>query len=483
MLTRYSATRLAELIRGREVSPVEVVEAHLRRIEELNPRLNAVVTLAPDAVSRARSMEAAIMRGEVVGALHGVPFTVKDTIETKGVRTTSGSLMRAGYVPLEDAPSVARLKAAGAILIGKTNVSEMAMNYDADNPVFGRTNNPHDITRTSGGSSGGCAAAVAACLSPVSLGSDLTGSVRVPAHFCGVCGLKPTTGRVAAAGHLPVTTGPFSLAASLGPMARSVEDLSLMFGTLAVSDVGEPIEAFASSAARGAPEIELLQRGCRVAWYTDDGVAPVTEETRHAVEAAARALDAAGLPVDEQRPPGVERAPDLWSALFARASVRQLREVYGGHEEKAGDFVRTMLASAERAQPPALDDFIDAWVERDRLRAALLEWMRAWPLILAPVGAVPAFEHDARKVSVGDQSLSLFRAFSYAQTYNVFGLPVACVPAGRSNEGLPIGIQIIASPFAEKSVLAAALIVERSLGGWQPPPSPPALSPEGTNPL
>ncbi|MGB7924308.1 MAG: amidase [Pyrinomonadaceae bacterium] len=475
MLTRYTATRLAELIRGREVSPVEVVEAHLRRIEELNPHLNAVVTLAPDAISRARSMEAAIMRGDLVGALHGVPFTVKDTIETQGVRTTSGSLMRAAYVPLEDAPSVARLKAAGAIMIGKTNVSEMAMNYDADNPVFGRTNNPHDTARTPGGSSGGCAAAISACLSPASLGSDMTGSVRVPAHFCGICSLKPTTGRIAASGHLPLTTGPFSLAASLGPMARSVEDLALFYGALAGRDAAGPAPALAS-------RIERL-RGWRVAWYTDDGVTPVTAETRRAVEAAARSLEEAGLLSDEQRPPGVERAPGLWPALFARASALQLREVYKGHEEKAGDFVRAMLANAERAQPPTLDEFIEAWMERDRLRAALLEWMKVWPLVVAPVGAAPAFEHGSRKVRVGDQTLSVFRAFSYSQTYNVFGLPVACVPAGNSMEGLPIGIQIIGRPFDEESVLAAALIVERSLGGWQPPPPPFALSPEGDNPL
>jgi amidase len=264
-------------------------------------------------------------------------------------------------------------------------------------------------------------------------------------------------------------------------MARRVEDLSLLFDVLAGFNAGEATPALAAHARVGQEGIERLN-GRRVAWYADDGVAPVTEETRHAVEAAARSLEAAGLLVDEERPPGVERAPDLWSALFARASVRQLREVYAGHEESAGGFVRAMLASAERAEPPALDEFIDAWTERDRLRAALVEWMSARPLILAPVGAVPAFEHDARKVRVGDQSLSVFRAFGYSQTYNVFGLPVACVPAARSNEGLPIGIQIIGRPYAEESVLAAALIVEQALGGWQPPP-PLALSPEGDNPL
>jgi Asp-tRNA(Asn)/Glu-tRNA(Gln) amidotransferase A subunit family amidase len=307
----------------------------------------------------------------------------------------------------------------------------------------------------------------------------MTGSVRVPAHFCGICGLKPTTGRVPDAGHLPVTVGPFSLAASLGPMARRVEDLALLFDVLAGEGTAEPMSAMTSDARRG--HARNLLRGRRVAWYTDDGVVPVTEETRRAVESAARALDAAGLPVGEERPPGVERAPDLWTALFSRASLHQLREVYAGHEEMAGDFVRAMLrVSVDRVQPPTLDEFIDAWIERDRLRASLVRWMNTRPLIIAPVGAVPAFEHGARKVFVGEKSLSVFRAFSYSQTFNVFGLPAACVPVGRSPEGLPIGVQIVGRPFDEEAVLAAASIIEETLGGYQPPL---ALFSGGHNPL
>lgn len=477
-LTRFSATRLAELIRTRAVSPVEVVEAHLRSVEALNPALNAIVTLAPDALARAREAEAAIMRGEQVGLLHGVPVTVKDTIETQGLRTTSGSLLRAQHVPFEDAPAVARLKKAGAILLGKTNVAEMAIDYDSDNPVFGRVNNPHDSTRTAGGSSGGCAAAIAACLSPAGLGSDLMGSVRVPAHFCGILSLKPTTGRVPIAGHFPSATGPFSLGAVLGPMARQTEDLRLLFGVLAGLNQAESMSV-PSQMRRESDALEI--RGWRVAWYAYDGVAPVTEETRASVEAAARALDEAGLKVDERRPPGVERGQDLWTALFSRAAVCHLRELYEGHEEQAGELARVILASANRADPFTLDQFISAWTERDRLRAALVEWMSETPLIIAPVGATHAFDHGARKVLVGEQSMSIFRAFSYSQAFNVFGLPVACVPVGRSREGLPIGVQIIGRPFTEEDVLAAALIIERSLGGWQPPPL--ALSPEGDNPV
>ena len=470
-LTKQPVTKLAELIRRHAVSPVEVVEAYLRRIEILNPRLNAVVTLAPDALSRAQEAESQLMRGETVGPLHGVPVTVKDTIETKGLLTTSGSRRRAQHVPHEDAPAVARLKAAGAIVLGKTNVSEMAMSYDCDNPLFGRTNNPHDCTRTPGGSSGGEAAAISACLSPAGLGTDLSGSIRIPAHFCGITGLKPTTGRVPAGGQFPPAIGPFSLGAVIGPMARCVADLSLMFDVLAGFNPSEPMSVPTEPFPQAKREVDL--RGWRVAWYADDGVIPVTEETRFAVETATQALVNAGLTAIERRPPGVECATRLWSALFSRMAMRHLRETYDGHEEEAGAFVRFLLESVANAAPPTPDELINAWIERDLLRASLVEWLEETPLIVAPVGAAPAFAHGARKLQINGQSISIFQAFGYAQAFNVFGLPSVCVPAGRSREGLPIGVQIVGRPFAEDAVLAAALIVEEALGGWLPPPDPP----------
>src|SRR4029078_6843399 len=237
----------------------------------------------PDALERAREAEIAVMRGAVSGGLHGVPLTIKDTIETAGLRTTSGSKMRVDYVPQIDAPAVARLKAAGAIVLGKSNAAEMGMDNTPDNPVFGRTNHPlkHDLTP--GGSSGGEAVAIATHMSPGGLGSDLAGSVRIPAHFCGVCGLKPTTGRVPGELQFPPSIGPYSLGAVIGPLARTAGGLRLLFS--AVSK--DPFE-------RDSHDL----RGVRVAWYTDDGVAPVTDETAHAVVAAAHALSDAGLIVE-----------------------------------------------------------------------------------------------------------------------------------------------------------------------------------------
>jgi len=437
---------IVKAIVAREVSPVEVAQTYLERISQLNPTLNAVVTVAPDVLERARAAETALLRGDRVGALHGVPITVKDTIETAGLRTTSGSAIRAAYVPTVDAPAVARLKAAGAVILGKTNAAEMAMDYNADNPVFGRTNHPHDPSLTPGGSSGGEAVAIATGMSPAGIGSDLAGSVRIPAHFCGIAGLKPTTGRVPGEGQFPPSTGPYSLGAVIGPLARTVGDLRLMFAVLA---------------DEATTNADL--KGIRVAWYGDDGVVPVTSETAQAVASAARVLADAGLVVEERRPPHVERGNELWLKLFSRASVVQLRQVYAGRENEGGSFVSWRLATADQTPPPTLDEYIASWMERDRLREELLRWMETTPIIIAPVGATPAYAHDTLKVTVRAETFGTFRAFSYAQTFNVFDLPVVTVPAGRSAEGLPIGVQIVGRPRAEELVLAIAELVEKAV--------------------
>lgn len=448
-LTSQSASALVQLISTRSISPVEVAEAHLAAIDQLNPKLNAIVTVAPDVIQRAREAEAAVMRGEALGPLHGLPVTIKDTIATAGLRTTSGSLMRADFVPATDAPAVRRLKDAGAIVLGKTNAAELAMEYTAENRVFGRTNHPQDASLTPGGSSGGEAAAIASCMSPCGLGSDLAGSIRIPAHFCGIVGMKPTVGKVPGAGQFPPNTGPYGLGSSIGPMARRVADLDLLFKVLS---------------AGSTLKVETNQlAGQRVAWYTDDSVTPVTNETRLAVESAARALSAAGFSITERRPPGVERGHDLWLKLFSRASVVQLRNVYQDNEEKGGDFVRWRLSRAVAEEPATLDEYLGWWMERDKLRNELVEWMRDRPLLIAPVGATPAFPHGTHKLTVEGQTFSTFRAFSYSQTFNVLNLPSVAIPAGHSAEGLPIGVQIVGRPFAEREVLAAAAIIEEAL--------------------
>jgi Asp-tRNA(Asn)/Glu-tRNA(Gln) amidotransferase A subunit family amidase len=446
-LTSQSLATLCRLIQTRAVSPVEVVEAHLQQIEQLNPALNAIVTLAPDALKKAREAQVAIARGEVWGPLHGVPVTIKDTIETAGLRTTSGSRIRADFVPDVDAAAVARLKAAGAIVLGKTNAAEMAMDYTADNPVFGRTNHPQDASLTPGGSSGGEAAAIASFMSPGGIGSDLAGSIRVPAHFCGIAGLRPTVGRVPGAGQFPAASGPYTLGSVIGPMARTVEDLQLLFRVLAAETLVQE---------------KMSLTALSVAWYTDDSIAPVSSETAEAVQNAAEALSRAGLKTKQTRPPGVERGHELWLRLFSRTSVVKLRSVYAGREQEGGDFVRWRLATADDTAAASLDEYIQAWFERDELREALLRWMQDTPLILGPVGATAAVPHGTLKVQSGGKLISTFRAFSYAQGFTVFDLPAVVVTAGRTKEGLPIGVQVAGRPFQEETVLAAAQIIEES---------------------
>ncbi|HEX8188329.1 MAG TPA: amidase, partial [Pyrinomonadaceae bacterium] len=453
---QLSATELARLIRSREVSPVEVVEAYLRRIGDVNPTLNAVVTLAPDALERARAAEAAVAAGEELGALHGVPVTLKDTVDVRGLRTTYGSRVCAGHVPGEDAPAVGRLRAAGAVVLGKTNCPEFALDYTSENPVFGRTNNPHDLGRTPGGSSGGCAAAVAACMTAASVGSDLAGSVRIPAHFCGVAALKPTAGRVPGGGQLPPATGLHSLGATPGPLARTVDDLKLLFGVLS-----------------GEDEARVTLKGVRVAFHIGGGPTAVTAETAEATRRAARALADAGLEVVEEAPPGVGEATELWLSLFEYATQRFIRGMYAGREEEAGRAARVILERGARWGEPALEKILAAWEERDRVRATLLRWAERTPLYVAPVGAVPAFRHEEfGRVEFGGRGVSTFRAFAHSHAANVFDLPAVAVPAGRTRAGLPVGVQVVGRPFEESRVLAAARVIEEALGGWRPPPEP-----------
>lgn len=458
-LTSRSVVELASLIKTKQVSPVAVVAAYLERIERLNPPVNAIVTLAPDALHQARTAETALVRGDAIGPLHGVPLTIKDTIATAGLTTTSGSRLRENYVPTSDAEVVARLKAAGAIILGKTNTPEMAIPYETDNPVFGRTNNPYDTHLTPGGSSGGEAAAIAACLSPAGLGSDLSGSIRVPAHFCGIVGLKPTSGLIPMHGHVPAATGPLAFGACVGPLARRVEDVSLLFSVLAESGGGP-----------AAPFNEVNFKGLRVGWYDYDGVTPVSVETKLAISSAVRALELAGLELVDKRPPGVESGTRLWVELFSQVSAAALQEFYSGSEDLAGPVARRVLDATRQRKPQRPEELQRAVSERNQLRQELLMWLDSTPLIVGPVGATAAFPHGTQGLDIEGESVSVFRSFSYAQTFNVFDLPSAVVRAGRTAKGLPVGVQIVGRPFGEGLILAAAAIVEDALGGWEPPP-------------
>ena len=308
-----SAVAMAEQVRARKISPVELVDAHLAQIEKLNPKLNAFVEIDPDRARRsARDAETAVMRGASLGPLHGVPCSVKSSISVAGLRCEAGSRLRAGFVAREDAPLVQRMKNTGAIILGTTNTPELLMAWETDNLLYGRTNNPWDLERTPGGSSGGEAAAIAAGMSAGGVGSDGGGSIRVPALFSGICGLKPTPGRIPSTGHFPISAGPFAQIGVVGPMARTIADLKILFEVMQGPDVGDSYAAPVAAKSPNGDEVTKL----KIAFFEDDSRTPVTPETRAAVRTAAQALSSAGFRVEHFRPPGSRRSARALAQVF-----------------------------------------------------------------------------------------------------------------------------------------------------------------------
>ena len=466
-LNFLSAVSMAERIRRKELSPVELVESHLSRIQELNPKLNAFVQVDAERARRqARVAEAAVGNAEELGPLHGVPISIKSSIEVAGLRRESGSKLRAGFVAPQDAPMVSRLRQAGAIILGVTNTPEMLMAWETDNLLYGRTNNPWDLERTPGGSSGGEAAAIAAGMSAGGVGSDGGGSIRVPAHFSGICGLKPTPGRIPATGHFPASAGPFALLGVVGPMARTVADLKVLFEVMQGPDDGDPS---AAPVPVRWPEKDDLKR-LRVGYFEDDGRTPVTLETRAAVRTAAEGLQRAGFQVEPFRPEGLELARQLWWKIFGVAGGMLLSPIMQGHESEISPLLR-QFSSWVAAEPSHTgESLLDTWVQRDVVRMKILAQMRKYPVLLCPVAAIPAFRHGERSWQVEGKTVPYLDAWSYAEWFNLLGTPAAAVRVGRSPEGLPIGVQIVARPWEEEIVLSVAAALEEQCGGWQPPP-------------
>lgn len=465
-LTSLSAAEMAEQVRRKKVSPVELVQAHLARIERLNPRLNAFISLdAERALEAARQAEAAVAKGGELGPLHGVPISIKSSVEVAGLPYEVGSKLRAGLKGAADAPLVKRLKFAGAIVLGTTNTPEILMAWETDNLLYGRTNSPWDLACTPGGSSGGEAAAIASGCSAAGIGSDGGGSIRVPAHFSGICALKPTPGRISIAGHFPPSGGPFTRLGVVGPMARTVADLNLMFQATAGADPAD----IASAPVPLRPVSDPEARQLRVGFFEDDGRTSVTPETAAAVRAAAETLKRQGFEVVPFRPEGLEKARQLWWTFFGRAGAMLLGPMLAGHESELSPIL-TDFCGRVAAEPPLTDgELLQSWLEGDQVRAQILAQMERFPILLCPVCAVPAFRHREREWPVNGKKVRYLDAMSYSAWFNLLGLPGAVVPVGRSPEGLPIGVQIVGRAWEEESVLAVATAVEREHGFREPP--------------
>jgi Asp-tRNA(Asn)/Glu-tRNA(Gln) amidotransferase A subunit family amidase len=465
-LTFLSAVAMAEQIRNKELSPIELVEAHLSRIEKLNPQLNAFVQVdAEGAIRQARAAEAAVVHREKLGPLHGVPVSIKSSMEVAGMRCEAGSKLRAGFVAARDAPLVSRLRNAGVIILGTTNAPELLMAWETDNLLYGRTNNPWDLSRTSGGSSGGEAAAIAAGCSAGGVGSDGGGSIRVPAHFSGICGLKPTPGRIPATGHFPTSVGPFALLGVVGPMARTVADLKVLFEVMQGPDDGD---TSAAPVPVRWPDRDDLKK-FRIGYFEDDGRTPVTAETSAAVRAAAAALKRAGFAVEPFRPEGLEQARQLWWQFFGIAGGMLLRPMSSGRESDLSPILKQHLSRVAAEPSHTGQTLLDTWIRRDVLRMEIFSQMREYPILLCPVASIPAFRHGERSWNIDGQTVEYLDAWSYTEWFNLLGTPAAAIPFGRSNEGLPIGVQIVARPWEEELVLAVAAELEAQRGAWQAP--------------
>lgn len=443
------ASSLAELIRTRQISPVEVMKAHLDRIETLNPEINAIVTVAENAVEAAKAAEAAVMRGDKLGPLHGVPFTVKDSIDTASILTQRGSPIFKGRVPDSDATSVARMKQAGGILLAKTNLPEFSYWIESDNLLSGRSNNPWDMTRTPGGSSGGESAAIAAGMSPIGLGTDLAISVRGPAAQTGIVSLKPTHGRIPMTGVWPRAPRRFW---HIGPMARSIRDLALAFSQLSGPDGLDAYSNIQSNA-------QYPLRPLRIGWMTGPGFGPVDPEVTATVQAAAEALKSLGLFVEQAGIPALERdfALDVFNRLHVMEMKPAFREAIAGRSDnEIYKMARTMLSLPDTS----MADYIDAEQAAERLRDGFTEYFQQYDALITHVLPIPAHKHGVGEFVINGQKVDATYLQGATVPLNVTGLPGISMRFGTSTEGLPINVQIVGSWLAESTILHIASLLE-----------------------
>ncbi|MBL8174410.1 MAG: amidase [Bryobacterales bacterium] len=443
---------MARRLLSRQISPRELVQAHLLRIQTLNPKLNAFVEVRQEEALRQANLP-------LQGPLAGIPLTVKDSFDVAGWATRCGSPARASHSALEDSAAVARLRAAGAIILAKTNVPELVSSYETDNHLTGRTSNPWNTDLTPGGSSGGEAAAIAACCSPAGLGSDGGGSIRIPAHFCGIAGFKPTARRISGYGQYPPSSGPCALMSCPGPMARTVGDIALLFSVLQGADPRDSLSVGqAGPASHPKPRIGIMRQFYRV---------PVDASVAAALDLAASLLRDAGYQVEEFTPQGLDRAPNLWAFFFAEIGGMLTRELLAGREAEAHWTVTENL----RPSPSPIDarSLIDAYAERERLRLLALEQMSRFPVLLTPPCSIPAFAHRRRRFDVSGQSIGLFAAMAPATIWNLLGFPALVLPCAMTDSGLPAGVQLVGLPFEDERLLQVGLDLEEARGTFPQP--------------
>jgi amidase len=486
-LTFTPAHELARMICDREVSAVEVLNAYLAQIAKHNSKLNAICTLDEEnAYARARLADEALAKGENWGALHGVPITIKDIFETAALLTTAGYIPLQDYIPQQDATVVARLRAAGAVILGKTNMAELAGDYQSTNSLFPRVNNPWNLDYTAGGSSGGSAAAVAAGLSSLDLGNDIAGSVRQPAHFCGVYGLKPTDRRISTAGQIPEVPGmPVCLRQmiTVGCFARSLADIRLCFSLIAGSDIRRPD---VPPIPLDTPSGKSLQN-LKIAWIDEWAEVPVASEIRDAMAAIAQTLSQAGAQIERWLPKNFDlsKTLNLYGRMAAYINIyaqpidrynvrRSLKQIFRtatqGDKElrKLGDFSRLLPELLN----PRLKGYFEVLTERDRFTAQMDEALEPWNVWLTPVAATPAFTHRPAWSAIEIDGRPYPHAVAngaYTMPFNLSGHPAVVIPIGQTQNGLPIGMQVVGKRWREMELLAIAHQLDQVINAFQHP--------------
>lgn len=482
------AYQLAQMIRDRTVSAVEVLDSYINRIVKYNPKLNAICTLDEErARQRAREADEALARGENWGILHGVPVMIKDLFETAGLRTTAGYKPLKNYVPKTDATLVARLRGAGAVIMGKTNSAKLGANFQSTNDLFARVNNPWNLESTPGGSSGGSAAAIAAGLSPLDIGSDIGGSIRQPSHFCGVYGLKPTDRQVSTAGHIPPVPGMsdcFRQMLVAGPIARSIEDLQLCFSLIAGADPRSPDIPPISLDSPSGKNLQNL----KIAWTDELNLYPVARSIKSAMQAAAQTLSNTGTQIESWVPKyDFELAWQVYLTISAYTSpisqpfdfdyVRDSLTLMLG-EATQGDRGLRKISNVPKigfstALNPNMKGYFAALTQRDRFIAQMDAELEPWDAWLCPVAMTPAFQHcptgtaieiDGRKVPY------LMASGAYTIPFAFTGHPVVVIPVGYTPDRLPIGMQIVGKRWREMELLAIAQEINQVVGNFQHPP-------------
>lgn len=447
---------MAAAIRNRQVKSVDLVRAFLDRIEKVNPALNAVVHSTADlAMKYAAKFDAELDSGSLRGPLHGIPMTIKDSLDTAEATTTWGTTGRKDYRPGADATCVSRLRQAGAILMGKTNTPEFTLSFQTDNLVYGRTNNPYDPSRTPGGSSGGAAAIIAAGASPFDIGTDTGGSIRLPSHFCGIAGIKPTTGRVPCTGNALPSSGLIAPLSQPGPMARYVDDLGLLLSIIAGPDLIDPHSVDAVWHDPTGVDVTSL----RIGYHTDNGIRKPMGEIQSAVQHAVQMLRDNGMAVSEARPSGIEMAGFIFSRVFSADGGEMLEALLEDNHTRTPS--PRVQASLDRPAPAISQrEFAQVLTLWDNYKSTMLSYFNDFDILICPVNAHTAIVHG------NDEDLA---AYSYTLSFNLAGWPGTVIRGGTDNMGLPIGIQIVSRPFREDHCLAVAAWLEQHLGEFPGP--------------